>query len=238
MTTNSKIAVVTGGNRGLGFEASRQLAKQGYQVIVTSRDEEKGQIATENLQAEGLNVQFRPLDVTINESSYKLAEYLDQQFGKLDILVNNAGVYIDVQANSNRIVTTSIETIQKTLDTNVYGVLRVTQALLPLMKAQNYGRIVNVSSGMGQLSSMTGGSPGYRISKTALNAVTRIFASELQGTNILVNAVCPGWVKTDMGGLEAPRTPEQGVDTIVWLATLPDGGYTGGFFRDRQLIDW
>jgi NAD(P)-dependent dehydrogenase (short-subunit alcohol dehydrogenase family) len=238
MTTNHKVAVVTGGNRGLGFEASRQLAKQGYQVILTSRDEEKGQAATQQLQAQGLNVQFYPLDVTSNESSYKLAEFVRSKFGKLDVLVNNAGIYIDVQATSNRIVTTKIETLQKTFDTNVYGVLRVTQALLPLMKAQNYGRIVNVSSGMGQLSSMAGGSPGYRISKTALNAITRIFASELQDTNILVNAMCPGWVKTDMGGLEAPLTPEQGVDTIVWLATLPDDGYTGGFFRDRQLIEW
>jgi NAD(P)-dependent dehydrogenase (short-subunit alcohol dehydrogenase family) len=124
------------------------------------------------------------------------------------------------------------------METNVYGVLRVTQALIPLMKKQNYGRIVNVSSGMGQLHDMGGGSTGYRISKTALNALTRIFASELQGTNILVNSVCPGWVKTDMGGENASRTPEEGVDTIVWLATLADGGATGGFFRDRKSIDW
>ncbi|MBW4644351.1 MAG: SDR family oxidoreductase [Goleter apudmare HA4340-LM2] len=235
---NNKVAVVTGGNRGLGFAACSQLAQQGYQVILTSRNEEKGKTAAQQLQNAGLNVQFHLLDVTSDESSEKLAEFIRQQFGKLDVLVNNAGIYIDVQANSNKIVTAKIETLQKTFETNVYGVLRVTQALLPLMQAQNYGRIVNVSSGMGQLNSMAGGSPGYRISKTALNALTRIFASELQSTNILVNAVCPGWVKTDMGGSEAPRTPEQGVDTIVWLATLPDGSYTGGFFRDRQLIDW
>jgi NAD(P)-dependent dehydrogenase (short-subunit alcohol dehydrogenase family) len=124
------------------------------------------------------------------------------------------------------------------METNVYGVLRVTQALIRLMKKQNYGRIVNVSSGMGQLHDMGGGSTGYRISKTALNALTRIFASELQGTNILVNSVCPGWVKTDMGGENASLTPEQGVDTIVWLATLADGGARGGFFRNRKPIDW
>ncbi|WP_017653836.1 SDR family oxidoreductase [Fortiea contorta] len=238
MNTTKKVAVVTGGNRGLGFEASRQLAKQEYQVILTSRNEMKGQAAAQKLQDEGLNVQFHHLDVTSDESSRILAQFIRQEFGKLDALVNNAGIYIDVQSNSNSIVNSQIETIEKTLETNLYGVLRVTQALIPLMKEQNYGRIVNVSSGMGQLTDMEGGSPGYRISKTALNALTRIFASELQETNILVNSVCPGWVKTDMGGAEAPRTPEQGVDTIVWLATLPPGGATGGFFRDRQLIDW
>ncbi|OCQ98744.1 short-chain dehydrogenase [Nostoc sp. MBR 210] len=238
MSTNQKIAVVTGGNRGLGFEASRQLAKQGYKVILTSRDEAKGQAAAQKLQAEGLDVIAYPLDVSSDESSQSLAEFIRQQFGKVDALVNNAGIYIDTQAGRNSILNTKIDTLHTTIDTNVFGVVRVTQALIPLMKEHNYGRIVNVSSGMGQLTDMEGGSPGYRISKTALNAVTRIFASELTGTNILVNSVCPGWVKTDMGGANAPRTPEQGVDTIVWLATLPDDGTTGGFFRDRQPIAW
>ncbi|MBD2449973.1 SDR family oxidoreductase [Nostoc sp. FACHB-152] len=238
MNTSQKVAVVTGGNRGLGFEASRQLAKQGYKVILTSRDEGKGKAAANKLQAEGLDVISYPLDVTSDDSSRNLAEFIRQQFGKLDVLVNNAAIYIDAQSGNNSILDTKIETLQTTIDTNVYGVVRVTQALIPLMKEQNYGRIVNVSSGMGQLTDMEGGSPGYRISKTALNAVTRIFASELRGTNILVNSVCPGWVKTDMGGANAPRTPEQGVDTTVWLATLPDNGTTGGFFRDRQPIDW
>lgn len=238
MSTNQKVAVVTGGNRGLGFEASRQLAKQGYKVILTSRDEDKGKAAANKLQTEGLDVISYPLDVNSDESSRNLAEFIRQQFGKLDVLVNNAAIYIDNQASTNSIFNIKIETLHKTIDTNVYGVVRVTQALIPLMKKQNYGRIVNVSSGMGQLTDMEGGSPAYRISKTALNAVTRIFASELTGTNILVNSVCPGWVKTDMGGSNAPRNPEQGVDTIVWLATLPDDGATGGFFRDRQPIDW
>ncbi|AFY42352.1 SDR family oxidoreductase [Nostoc sp. PCC 7107] len=238
MSTNQKVAVVTGGNRGLGFEASRQLAKQGYKVILTSRDEDKGKVAAQKLQAEGLDVIAYTLDVSSDESSQNLAEFIDQQFGKLDALVNNAGIYIDAQSGSNSIIDTKIDPLQTTIETNVYGVVRVTQALIPLMKKQNYGRIVNVSSGMGQLTDMEGGSPGYRISKTALNAVTRIFASELTGTNILVNSVCPGWVKTDMGGANAPRTPEQGVDTIVWLATLENDGVTGGFFRDRQSIAW
>ncbi|MBD2440438.1 SDR family oxidoreductase [Nostoc sp. FACHB-110] len=238
MSTSQRVAVVTGGNRGLGFEASRQLAKQGYKVILTSRDEDKGQAAANKLQAEGLDVISYPLDVTSEASSQNLAQFIHQQFGKLDVLVNNAAIYIDAQTGSNNILNAKIDTLSKTIETNVFGVVRVTQALIPLMQAQNYGRIVNVSSGMGQLTDMTGGSPGYRISKTALNAVTRIFASELSGTNILVNSMCPGWVKTDMGGSNAPRTPEQGVDTMVWLATLPDDGTTGGFFRDRQPIDW
>ena len=238
MTTTQKVAVVTGANRGLGFEASRQLAKKGYQVILTSRDEAKGKAAAQKLQAEGLNVIFHPLDVTNDESSQKLAEFIREQFGKLDVLVNNAAIYIDSQTGGNSVFDAKIDTLRQTMETNVYGVLRVTQALIGLMQKQNYGRIVNVSSGAAQLTDMGSGVPTYRISKTALNALTRILANELQGKNILVNSVCPGWVKTDMGGPNAPRTPEQGVDTIVWLATLPDGGATGGFFRDRQPIDW
>ncbi|RUR84039.1 SDR family oxidoreductase [Chlorogloeopsis fritschii PCC 9212] len=232
--TTPKIAVVTGANRGLGFEISRQLAKKGYQVILTSRDEAKGKAAAEKLQSEGLDVIYYHLDVTSDESSQKLAEFINQQFERLDVLVNNAGIYIDC----NSVFDTPIDTLQETMETNVYGVLRVTQALIPLMKKQNYGRIVNVSSGAGQLSDMQGGLPGYRISKAALNALTRIFASELQGTNILANSVCPGWVKTDMGGSNAPLTPEQGVDTIVWLATLVYDSPTGKFFRNRKPIAW
>ena len=238
MSTTQKVAVVTGGNRGLGFEASRQLAKKGYQVVLTSRDEAKGKAAAQKLQAEGLNVIFHALDVTNDESSQKLAEFLHEQFGKLDVLVNNAAIYIDSQTSGNSVFDAKIDTLRQTMETNVYGVLQVTQVLIGLMQKQNYGRIVNVSSGAGQLTDMGSGYPAYRISKAALNALTRIFSNELQGTNILVNSVCPGWVKTDMGGPNAPRTPEQGVDTIVWLATLPDGGATGGFFRDRQSIDW
>ncbi|MBD2164831.1 SDR family oxidoreductase [Calothrix membranacea FACHB-236] len=240
MSKNNRLAVVTGGNRGLGLEVSRELAKQGYRVILTSRNEDKGNAAATKLKNEGLEVIYHPLDITNDESTHKLAEFINREFGKVDALVNNAGIYIDSEASGNNlsILNTKIDTLQKTIETNVYGALRVTQALIPLMKKQNYGRIVNVSSGMGQLTHMGGGSPAYRISKTALNAVTRIFASELQGTNILVNSVCPGWVKTDMGGANAPRTLEQGADTIVWLATLPDNSPTGEFFRDRQTIDW
>ncbi|TAF08168.1 MAG: SDR family oxidoreductase [Nostocales cyanobacterium] len=238
MNSTKKLAVVTGANRGLGFEASRQLAKIGYHVILTSRDEAKGQKATQTLQNEGLNITFHSLDVTSDESCQKLADFMQKEFGKLDVLINNAGILLDSRDEEISSLDVEIETLQKTMETNIYGVFRVTKALVPLMKKQNYGRIVNVSSGMGQLTDMDGGYLGYRLSKTALNALTRILANELQTNNILVNSVCPGWVKTDMGGSAAPRTLEQGVDTIVWLATLPDGSATGNFFRDRQPIAW
>ncbi|MCL1468775.1 SDR family oxidoreductase [Argonema galeatum] len=242
MPETKKIAVVTGANRGLGFETCRKLAQQGIQVILASRDEQKGKIAAEKLQAEGLDVKFSPLDVTRVDSIEHLAQLIRNEFGKLDILVNNAGVLLDPPGEvEGSIFNAKIITLRETMETNVYGPLLLSQALIPLMKEHNYGRVVNVSSGIGQLSGMDEMSstyPGYRISKTGLNVVTRMLANELKGTNILVNSVCPGWVKTDMGGPNALRTIDEGVDTIVWLATLADDGPTNGFFRDRQPIDW
>lgn len=235
MSTTKRVAVITGANRGIGFETCRQLAKTGIQVILTSRDEVKGKAAAEKLQAEGLDVSYHSLDVTNSDSVQRLAQFIKSEERQLDILVNNAGVLID---SSDSLLNTKIDTLRKTMDTNLTGPLLLCQALIPLMQQHNYGRVVNVSSGAGQLSDMTSGYPSYRISKTALNALTRIIANELKGTNILVNAVCPGWVKTDMGGANASKTPEQGADTVVWLATLPDDGPTSGFFRDRQPIPW
>ncbi len=231
-----KVAVVTGANRGMGFEVSRQLAKIGMQVILTSRDPEKGQKAAEQLRTEGLEVVYGPLDVTNPESIASLSQFIREKWGRLDVLINNAGLLIDAPDISA--FDAKVDTLHKTMEANVYGPLQLIQALVPLMKKHNYGRIVNVSSGMGQLTDMGGGYPAYRTSKASLNALTRIFADELQGTQILVNSMCPGWVKTDMGGPGATRTPEQGVDTMVWLATLPDDGPTGAFFRDRAPIPW
>lgn len=235
MSTTKRVAVVTGANRGIGFETCRQLAKKEIQVILTSRDEVKGKAAAEKLQAEGLDVSYYPLDVTNSDSVQRLAQFIKSEEGQLDILVNNAGVLID---SSDSLLNTEIDTLRETMDTNLTGPLLLCQALIPLMQEHNYGRVVNVSSGAGQLSDMTSGYPSYRISKTALNALTRLIANELKGTNILVNSVCPGWVKTDMGGANASKTPEQGADTVVWLATLPANGPTSGFFRDRQPIPW
>lgn len=239
-----KVAVVTGANRGLGYETSRQLAKQDIQVILTSRDRAKGEAAVEKLQTEGLNIIYHHLDVVNPESINSLTQFIRNQFGHLEILVNNAAIGINALEIANPQTSTfdlKIDTLQKTLETNLYGPLLLCQALIPLMKENNYGRVVNVSSRAGQLSGMNelrGIFPEYRISKTALNTLTRMLAYELKETNILVNSVCPGWTKTELGGSKAPRTVEQGTETIVWLATLPDDGPRSGFFRDRQLIDW
>jgi NAD(P)-dependent dehydrogenase (short-subunit alcohol dehydrogenase family) len=231
-----KVAVVTGGNRGIGFGICRQLARQGIRVVLTSRDAAKGETAFKKLRDSGLPVTFHQLDVTSARSIAALAAFVTAEFGRVDILINNAGVMID--PHGSRLIDSKLETYRDTLETNVYGPLALTQALLPLMQQRNYGRIVNISSSLGQFSDMGTDTPAYRISKTALNALTRIGAAETRTSNILVNSMSPGWVKTDMGGPNAPRSVAQGADTAVWLATLPDGGPTGGFFYDRKSIPW
>lgn len=240
--TDRKLAVVTGGNRGIGFAVSRGLAKKGLHVVLTARDEKKGRDAASKLEKEGLSVSFEKLDVTSGENIRAFRERLEREYGRVDVLVNNAGVFLDTEENRTgkdaTVLNARPETVRDSLETNVFGPLILSQQLVPLMRKNRYGRIVNVSSGMGQLSEMNGGYPGYRISKTALNAVTRIFSDEFKDDNILVNSVCPGWVKTEMGGEEAERTPEEGADTIIWAATLPDSGPTGTFFRDRHPIPW
>jgi NAD(P)-dependent dehydrogenase (short-subunit alcohol dehydrogenase family) len=232
---HNKIAVVTGANRGLGFETSRQLAARGYHVIMTARDAVKGQTAVQQLKNQKLDVEFHPLDVTNSQSIQTLANHIKKHHGKFHSLVNNAGVFSEPMDNAS-ILKIAPDVIQKTFITNTMGPVMVAQALVPLMN--DYGNIVNVSSGMGQLSDMNGFWPGYRISKTGLNAVTRILADELKSRHIKVNSVCPGWVRTDMGGADATRPVEQGAETIVWAATLDDKGPSGGFFRDKKSIPW
>jgi NAD(P)-dependent dehydrogenase (short-subunit alcohol dehydrogenase family) len=182
-----------------------------------------------------LEILFHPLDVDDEESVRALAVYLRDELHGVDILVNNAGVFLDQRRGG---LDVPMAIVRETLETNLLGAWRLSQALIPQMRQHGYGRIVNVSSGLGAMSEMAGGYSAYRVSKGALNALTRIFADELRGTNILVNAMCPGWVKTEMGGPNATVPVEKGADTAVWLATLPDGGPTGGFFRDRRLIPW
>lgn len=234
---NRRVAVVTGANRGIGFEICRQLARRGsFQVVLTSRDAERGRMAADELRAEGLEVDCQRLDVTDEHGIAALTRHLADAYRRCDVLVNNAGVMIDPRGS--RVLDSRIETYRDTLEANFIGPLRLSQGIVPLMKKNRYGRIVNVSSGQGQLADMGPGTPAYRVSKAALNALTRTLAAELRGTGILVNTMCPGWVKTRMGGPSAPRTLEQGADTAVWLATLPDDGLTGGFYRDRKPIPW
>jgi NAD(P)-dependent dehydrogenase (short-subunit alcohol dehydrogenase family) len=237
MLEQPKVALVTGANRGIGFETCRQLGGLGVRVILTARDPAKGRAAADKLRGEGLDIVFQLLDVTDHDRIRQLAKHIENAFGRLDALVNNAGILPDPQVGSSGL-DADLARVRAAMETNVYGPLLLAQAFIPLMTGQRYGRIVNVSSGMGQLSDMNGGYPAYRLSKVALNAVTRILAAELADTNVKVNSVCPGWVRTGMGGPTAPRTPAEGADTIVWLATLPDDGPSGGFFRDRQPIPW
>ncbi len=233
------VAVVTGGNRGMGLATCQELAEKGFHVLLASRDLASGKSAANTLSDQGLSVEAVKLEITSPSDIEALADYLRAIHGRVDVLVNNAGIFIDGDLdNPTSICDTDVEVIRKTLEVNTIAPMMLIRALLPLMREADYGRIVNVSSGMGQLSDMGGRHPGYRISKTALNAVTAIFAAELEGGGIAINAVCPGWVRTDMGGSSADRSPEQGIDTAIWLATLADASRSGGFYRDRQLIDW
>lgn len=230
-----KIALVTGGNRGIGFEICRQLAELGLKVVLASRDAQKGEDAAHLLQRDGLEVIFHPLEVTNPLEIGTLKHFIEQSLGRLDVLVNNAAIYPD---EGKSVLTISPDLVRQTFEINTLGPLMLMQAFAPLMRDQNYGRIVNLSSSMGQISHMGGYTGAYRISKAALNAATRVVAAELRGYNIKVNSMDPGWVHTDMGGSHAPRTPGQGADTAVWLATLPDDGPTNGFFYERQSIAW
>lgn len=230
-----RTAVVTGANRGIGYEICRQLVRKGARVVLTARDPDKAREAAGRLGALGVEVLWHQLDVTDRASVERLAAYLRDELRGVDILVNNAGVFLDQRRSG---LDVPMELVRQTLETNLLGAWRVTQELVPFMRWKSYGRIVNVSSGLGAMSEMAGGYSAYRVSKGGLNALTRILADELRGTNILVNAMCPGWVQTDMGGPNATVPVERGADTAVWLATLPDGGPTGGFFRDRRLIPW
>ncbi|EGV31787.1 short-chain dehydrogenase/reductase SDR [Thiorhodococcus drewsii AZ1] len=236
--SNRPLALVTGAYRGLGFETCRQLAHNGYQVILTARRESEGQAAADDLVGQGLEVIFHPLDITDGSSVEALAAFVRERFGRLDVLVNNAGVFPDPRPGSagSSVFEADLDLVRQALEANTLGALRVCQALIPLMEGR--GRVVNVSSGMAQLSEMNGGCTGYRLSKTALNAVTCMFADELQGTGVKINSVCPGWVRTEMGGMEAPIGVEEGARGIVWAATLPEDGPSGGFFRQGEPIPW
>jgi NAD(P)-dependent dehydrogenase (short-subunit alcohol dehydrogenase family) len=229
-----RLAVVTGANRGIGLEVVRQLAQDGYTAILGARDPDRGAAAASALRDEGLDVQARRLDVSDPAGVAEFGEQLARDFDQLDALVNNAAIHYDTW---QRAADADLDVVREAFETNVLGAWRTAQACLPLLRRSSSARIVNVSSGAGALTDMGGGAPAYRVSKTALNALTRMLSVELRGDGILVNSVCPGWVATDMGG-PGGRPVEQGAAGVMWAVRIPDDGPTGGFFRDGRRIDW
>ena len=235
----TRIALVTGANRGIGLEIVRQLSRNGLLAVLGARDVAKGRAAAATLASEGLEPPVVALDVRDTASIRAAVEEVMHLFGRIDVLVNNAGILREGQTpEDSKVLDVSPALALETYETNTIGPLRMIQAVVPIMLQGGYGRVVNLSSGAGQLSDMGAGYPAYRMSKSALNALTRITAAELGPTPIKVNAMCPGWVRTDMGGPNATRSVEQGAETAVWLATLPEAGPTGGFFRDKAPIAW
>lgn len=230
----SGLFIVTGANRGLGRASAEKLLASGKQVVLACR------------QPEEIKDEFRhqphahvlPLDITADASVKAFAEQIKKLDKPIEGLINNAGVFLETSKRTNNhtsLLEADLKLIQQTIDTNTFGIIRVVQALHPLL--QKGARIVNVASGMGQLSEMEGGYPGYRLSKTGVNVLTRILADELGERSIIVSSVCPGWVKTDMGGPDANRDIDQGIETIVWLALQTDIE-SGLFWRDKEVLDW
>ena len=231
MTEERGVAIVTGGNRGIGREVCRQLAELGYVVVLGSRDPTKGEAAAADL---GAGVVSCRLDISDDASVRSAADWVRERFGRADVVVNNAAILYDTE---NRATDVDLAVVREGLETNLFGAWRMAQAFLPLLRRSPHGRIVNVSSEAGSLASMRTGTPTYKTSKAALNALTRILAGELGRDRILVNSICPGWVATDMGG-PGGRPVEAGAASVVWAVTLPDDGPTGGFFRDGRPVPW
>jgi NAD(P)-dependent dehydrogenase (short-subunit alcohol dehydrogenase family) len=229
--TDLPIAVVTGGNRGIGFEVCRQLSEAAYRVVLGSRDAQRGEAAT--LRLGHPEVHAVQLDVDDQESVAKAARWVADHLGRCDVLVNNAAIDYDTDQQAS---TADLDRVHRIVETNVFGAWRTTLAFLPLLRRSEHPRIVNVSSGAGSLSRMGAGPPGYQVSKAALNALTRTLAAELQRDHILVNVVCPGWTNTDMG--RGGRSVHDGAASVVWAVRLPDDGPTGGLFRDGQPVAW
>lgn len=235
---SSRTALVTGANRGIGFEIARQLAAAGVRVLAGVRSEAKGHAASAAFAKAGVDIDTVMLDVADAATMPTALADIEGRHGTIDILINNAAILIDGPGGFKAsFFEMTDETLRQTWETNVLGPAVAMRTLVPGMIARGYGRVVNISSLAGQLSGMGSGFPAYRVSKTALNALTRIVAAEATG-NVKINACSPGWVKTDMGGPDAERLPEQGAETAVWLAQLPADGPTGGFFQDKKSLAW
>jgi NAD(P)-dependent dehydrogenase (short-subunit alcohol dehydrogenase family) len=231
-STQDKRALITGGNRGIGFAIAQGLLAKGYEVIITSRSLDNAQQAAQKLQSKVIPIE---LDVSNDDSINQAVATLCQEIDRLDILINNAGVYPDEGVN---ILTISRELLDVTMNANTFGPIRVVQAFLPLLEKSQDARVINVSSGYGALESLSADVPSYCLSKLALNGATIMLAQALQAKGIVINAMCPGWVRTDMRGASAPRSPEQGADTAIWLATSATRHISGKFLRDRQVISF
>ena len=241
--SNKRIALVTGANKGIGYETARQLASQGITVLIGARDEQRGKEAAAKLRGEDLDVQFLRLDINDQTTHEAARRFIEDNFGKLDILVNNAAVALDMGQKPSEV---DMQTLRKTFDTNFFGVISVTQALLPLIRKSEAGRIVNVSSGLGSLTQHSDPSwefypvkiLAYNASKTALNAFTVMLAHELKDTAIKVNSADPGFTATDMNDHRGYKTVEQGASVITQLATLPADGATGSYFDNKGVLPW
>ena len=229
-----RVVVVTGANRGIGLEVAHQLAARGDRPVLAARDRDRGQAAAGALGEQGLEVDVVALDVTDAASCAAAAEEVRARRGRIDVLVNNAAIDYDL---GERASAADLRVVQDALDTNLLGAWRAALAFLPLLRARGSARIVNVSSEAGSLASMGGGTPAYSVSKTALNALTRMLAAELRPDGVLVNSVCPGWVATDMGGAGG-RPVADGAASVLWAVDLPDDGPTGGFYRDGRPLPW
>lgn len=232
---DKKYALVTGGNKGIGFAVCQQLLMAGFEVIFTARSLEQAKMAATRLNSLGSQIQVFQMDITDDSSIHSLKENLSQTINHLDVLINNAGVFPDTD---DSILTVSRELLQMGMNTNTFGTIHLTQALLPLLEKSSEPRIINVSSERGQLSGLATDVPSYSLSKLALNGATILLAEALQPKGIAVYAVWPGWVRTDMGGDEAPLSPEQGADTIIWLATQASPSLSGKYFYNRQEISY
>jgi NAD(P)-dependent dehydrogenase (short-subunit alcohol dehydrogenase family) len=228
----ARTALVTGGNRGIGFEVCRELARAGLSVVLTARDPEAGEAAAAKIRKEADGVRFEAMDVSRDESVASCARRLAAADLEIDVLVNNAAIY-----PGDRLLDLRRDALRETMEINFFGAVRTCRAFVPGMAARGYGRVVNVSSGSGSFADGLPGPPAYSISKAALNALTLKLAAGVSG-DVKINSACPGWVRTRMGGRNASRSVQEGADTIVWLATLPARGPNGGFFRDRKPIGW
>jgi NAD(P)-dependent dehydrogenase (short-subunit alcohol dehydrogenase family) len=231
MKTSPRVVLVTGGNRGIGLEVCRQLAKRGHKVLLGTRDRARGEAAARKISGD---VEVIVVDVADPDAAQRVASEIKARYGRLDVLVNNAGIHYDTWQS---VETADWKIFREAFEVNVFGAWRMAQALVPMMRKAKWGRIVNVSSEAGSLASMGAGTPAYSTTKASLNALTGVLAAEVRDAGILVNAVCPGWTATDMGG-SGGRPVAEGAASVIWAVDLPDDGPSGGFFRDGKPLPW